>query len=94
MFASVQDTFSAALLAFIFAFNEFLFALMLTTGPGEIAPVGAIGFQLLSTPGFSTAIVGAWFAITVISPSEPGIMTERAFVETRRRSGDSMAIAA
>ena len=31
------------------------FCSLLTTGPGEIAAVGAIGFQLLSTPGFSTA---------------------------------------
>lgn len=28
---------------------------LLTTGPGEIVEIGALDFQLLSTPGFSTA---------------------------------------
>jgi hypothetical protein len=31
------------------------FCSLLTTGPGEIVEVGEIRFQLLSTPGFSTA---------------------------------------
>ena len=31
------------------------FCALLTTGPGEMAPVGALRFQLLSNPGFSPA---------------------------------------
>ena len=31
------------------------FCALLSTGPGEMAPVGALRFELLSTPGFSTA---------------------------------------
>ena len=31
------------------------FCSLLTTGPGEMVPLGSIRFQLLRTPGFSTA---------------------------------------
>ncbi|HWT11403.1 MAG TPA: hypothetical protein VN231_01470 [Allosphingosinicella sp.] len=31
------------------------FCALLTTGPGEMAPVGALRFELLSNPGFSPA---------------------------------------
>ncbi|HEX7853176.1 MAG TPA: hypothetical protein VF503_05720 [Sphingobium sp.] len=31
------------------------FCMLLLTGPGEIAPVGAMRFELMRTPGFSTA---------------------------------------
>jgi hypothetical protein len=31
------------------------FCALITTGPGEMAPVGALRFELLSTPGFCTA---------------------------------------
>jgi hypothetical protein len=32
------------------------FCMLLVTGPGEIAPVGSMRFEFVSSPGFSTAV--------------------------------------
>ncbi len=32
------------------------FCALLVTGPGEIAPIGSMGFQFVASPGFSTAM--------------------------------------
>ena len=32
------------------------FCMLLVTGPGEIAPVGSMSFEFVSSPGFSTAM--------------------------------------
>ena len=32
------------------------FCALLVTGPGEIAPIGSMGFEFISSPGFSTSV--------------------------------------
>ena len=66
-----------------------LAAVVTTVVPAFPAILAPEAERTLTMPGLIVVIVGAWFAMTVISPSDAGMTTSVTLSDRSRRSGDT-----